>query len=101
MKIDAITIRPAHIGDDRGLADLAALDSAEHPPPAPLLVGEVDGVLRAALSLADGTVVADPFYATGRLVELMRTAAAPKRRRRYPFSIGTPTMFPHSVHDPS
>jgi hypothetical protein len=74
--LKAITIRPAHIGDDRALAELVVLDSAEQTPSAPLLIGEVDGRVRAALSLADGSVVADPFFPTSDLLELMRAHAA-------------------------
>jgi hypothetical protein len=81
--LKAITIRPAHVGDDLALAELVLLDSAEHTPPAPLLIGEVEGRARAALSLADGSAVADPFFPTSELIELMRAHAArvaPRRR---------------------
>jgi hypothetical protein len=85
MTSSAITIRPSHIGDERRLAELVALDSKEFPPAAPILIGEVDGVLRAALSLRDGTYMADPFYRTKDLLALMRAYAAPQSgaRRRY------------------
>jgi hypothetical protein len=70
----AVTIRYAFPDDAQALARLASLDSA--PTPAqPVLVGELDGELRAALSLADGAVVADPFVATAGLVELLRARA--------------------------
>ncbi len=74
--LHAITIRPANHSDDVGLAELVALDSATHAPTEPLLVGEVDGRLRAALSLTDGTAVSDPFSPTRDLLELMRAHAA-------------------------
>jgi hypothetical protein len=82
-----ITIRPAHEGDQPTLAALAALDSAEIPS-APVLIAELDGEPRAALSLSDDSVIADPFFLTDHLVELMRshaarTAPAPRRRRSY------------------
>jgi hypothetical protein len=54
----------------------------------PVLLGEVGGELRAALSLADGAVVADPFHHTVALVELLRARAkqlsgvTPRRRFR-------------------
>jgi hypothetical protein len=83
-----IMIRPAY-GDDYGaLAHLAAMDSAEDVPPRPLLIAEVDGVLRAALSLEDGSAIADPFFPTASLLALLRTHAAdsaevrPRARRR-------------------
>ena len=102
-----ITIRPGYADDALAVSRLAALDSADHDPPAPLLLAEVDGLLRAALSLNDGSAIADPFFASAHIVELLRTHAEaltpsrPRRRRAHPFSIGTLTRFPHSVHDPS
>ena len=72
----AITIRPAYADDQTALARLAVLDSAAGVPAAPLLLAEVDGELRAALSLADGSVIADPFFPTLHLVTLLRTHAA-------------------------
>ena len=86
MTNSAITIRPAYRDDELPLARLAALDSAERAPTEPLLVAEVDGGLRAALSLGDGGVIADPFFPSEHLLELLRayasTATASKRRRR-------------------
>jgi len=86
----SITIRPGYADDDSSLAVLAMLDSAEIPP-SPVLLAEVDGQLRAALSLHDGSVVADPFFPTVHLVELLSTHAAastlsPHRRRSYRLS---------------
>ena len=69
-----ITIRPAYADDHRSLFRLAALDSAEVPR-APMLLAEVDGSLRAALSLDDGATIADPFFPTLHLVELLRAHA--------------------------
>lgn len=69
---DQITIRPAYADDERALLRLAALDSAAAPPAPPLLVAEVDGELRAALSLRDhGSAIADPFYPSAPLVRLL------------------------------
>jgi hypothetical protein len=73
---DSITIRPADAGDEAALTRLAALDSADCPPPAPRVVAEVDGELRAALSLRDGSAIADPFFATADVVTLLRAHAA-------------------------
>ena len=65
--------RPPH--DHTALWRLAALDSASLPP-APLMIGEVDG----AVSIADGRAIADPFYPTAHIVALLQThAAAPTR----------------------
>jgi hypothetical protein len=82
-----ITIRPGYADDERALYRLAALDSAGGLPSAPLLVAELDGELSAALSLADGSAIADPFRPTAEIVALLRAHAAaatptPRRRRR-------------------
>ena len=86
MTTSAITIRPAYRDDDQPLARLAALDSAERAPTAPLIVAEVDGTLRAALSLGDDGFIADPFFPSHHLLALLRahasTANTNKRPRR-------------------
>jgi hypothetical protein len=78
----SITIRLAYADDDQTLYRLAALDSAKVPP-RPVLLAEVDGEARAALSLADGSAIADPFHLTQDLVTLLRAraAATPESRR--------------------
>jgi hypothetical protein len=79
-----ITIRPGYADDHTALARLAALDSASFPA-GPLLVAELDGELSAALSLHDGTSIADPFRPTAAIVALLRAhaaAARPAPRRR-------------------
>ena len=70
-----VRIRYARGGDQAALERLAALDSARVPA-APLLVAEVDGELRAALSMVDSEVIADPFYITAPLVEQLQARAA-------------------------
>ena len=83
----AITIRPAYADDDAALARLAALDSADRVPAGSLLLAEVDGELRVAMSVQSRTVIADPFAATVELVALLRRHAdavsmpAPRRWR--------------------
>jgi hypothetical protein len=72
-EITPITIRRAH-PEEPGVLRVAALDSARVPR-SPLLVAEVDGEIRAALSLEDGSSVADPFHASLDLVDLLRTRA--------------------------
>ncbi len=82
-----VTLRFAFPDDEHAIARLARLDSAE-PPAMPVLLGEVGGELRAALSLADGSVVADPFHPSTALVDLLRarsrqlTGSAPVRSLR-------------------
>jgi hypothetical protein len=71
-----ITIRPGYADDYDALRRVATLDSAPEVPPRPLLLVEVDGALRAALSLADGSSIADPFHPTAALLDLLRTHAA-------------------------
>jgi hypothetical protein len=74
-----ITIRRAH-PEEPGVLRIAALDSARVPA-APLLVAEVDGQVRAALSVDDGKTIADPFHATRDLLDLLRAHAAASPRR--------------------
>jgi hypothetical protein len=90
--ISPITIRRAH-PEEPGVLRVAALDSARVPR-SPLLVAEVDGEIRAALSLDDGSAVADPFHHSLDLVDLLRARAdvaqrAP-RRVRLPLSLRKP-----------
>jgi hypothetical protein len=80
-----ITIRLATKNDDLSLARLAALDSTEEVPAGHVLLGEVGGNLRAALSLSDGSAIADPFHPTADLLKLLRAHA---RRVRSPRSNG-------------
>ena len=83
-----IVIRGAYADDGPDLVRLAELDSAASLPPAPLLVAELDGVLSAALSLRDGSAIADPFQRTAEVLELLRfhatagQAADPRRSAR-------------------
>src|SRR3954447_4456636 len=71
-------IRPATADDDSALERLAALDS-QRPIASPALIGERDGRVVAAISLADGRVVADPFVPTAQLVAVMRMRAGALR----------------------
>ena len=66
-----IALHPATDSDRRELDRLAALDSSE-PLRGSVLLGRVDGVLRAALSTSDGRIVADPFSRTTDVVRLLR-----------------------------
>jgi hypothetical protein len=69
-----ITIRYARTTDAESLALLAELDSAAAPGVA-ALVAEVDGRPRAALPLDGSGPIADPFYRTAELIELLRIRA--------------------------
>lgn len=70
----SVTIRFAFPDDTRALLRLAALDSCAAPS-GPVLLCEVDGELWAALSLADGAAVADPFKPTATAIELLLARA--------------------------
>ena len=63
-------------GDDDAelIARIAALDSS-HPIEGPALIGEIDGVAVAVVSLADGRAVADPFRRTAGRGEVMQVRA--------------------------
>jgi hypothetical protein len=83
---ETYTIRPATADDAWALRWLAALDSQEQLA-RPALIGEIDGVPAAAISLADGRVAADPFRRTHALGELLRARATALR----PHSKGRPS----------
>jgi hypothetical protein len=72
---DTIAIRTANAADEGALRRLATLDSADTLS-LPALLAEVDGEPRAALSIADGKSVADPFAPTADLVTLLRMRAS-------------------------
>ena len=69
-----LVLRPATAADAADLERLAALDSAR-PLTGEVLLAHAGGDVRAALSLETGRVVADPFYPSAELVELLRAAA--------------------------
>lgn len=79
-----IAIRPARPADHPHLVALAALDSAAALE-GELLVASIDGEIQAALSVADGRTIADPFRRTTGLLALLRLHAqdaAPAARTR-------------------
>jgi hypothetical protein len=78
-----VTLRLAGEAERRALDRLAQLDSRPLPP-GPHLLGERDGRIEAAISLATGEMVADPFRRTAELCDLLRCHAghlrvAPRR----------------------
>lgn len=76
-----LVLRPATAADTADLYRLAALDSAE-PLEGEILLAYAGGDVRAALAVESGRVVADPFYQSAELVELLRSAAGERPRRR-------------------
>ena len=81
ISTDTIVIRRAGAADARTLTRLAALDSAPVPG-LDSLIAERDGVAVAALDLADGRVVADPFERSIDLVEMLELRATRLRGAR-------------------
>jgi hypothetical protein len=69
-----VTLRFGFPDDAMALARLAALESSAAPAQ-PVLLAEVAGKLRAAISLSDGAVVSDPFFPSASVVELLRARA--------------------------
>ena len=83
---ERVTVRPAHVGDERALSLLAALDSAPTPQ-GEVLVAEADARIVAALPLGAGRPIADPFVPTAELLpllELRRTQLDAKRSHARP-----------------
>lgn len=86
-----VTLRLAAADDGAALARLAAVDSSSLTP-GPHLVAERGGRIEAAISLATGELIADPFRRTAELRELLRchagglrvTAERPSARRLEP-----------------
>jgi hypothetical protein len=76
-----LVLRPATSVDASDLERLAALDSAS-PLEGEVLLAYAGGDVRAALSLESGRVIADPFWPSAELVELLRSAAGTATRRR-------------------
>ena len=90
-----VTIRMATPADARALHRLAALDSARWDG-GDALVAEVGDEIWAAVSLAGGAIMADPFRPSGELLALLveraRQLHAPvprPRRRRRAFALRT------------
>jgi hypothetical protein len=70
-----VLMRRASMADAARIRELARLDD-KRLPIGPFLVAEVSGEIVAAVSLASGTVVADPFRFTGDAVAILRLRAA-------------------------
>jgi len=72
--IAQVTVREANGHDGGALETLARLDSARVPA-GTILIAEVQGHPRAAISTLNGAVIADPFHRTAELVQMLRTRA--------------------------
>lgn len=69
-----LTLRPARSDDARTLTELAQLDSAE-PLHGDVLLAETETGPLAAIELATGRAIADPFRRTADSVGLLRSFA--------------------------
>ena len=76
---DGVRIRRLGVDDLTEVDRLAQLDSRRRPEGA-LLGVEIEGRLLAAISLATGESIADPFSRTGELRALLELRAAQLRR---------------------
>ena len=75
---EPVGIRHALAADRAALERLAGLDSADVLT-GEVLIAEVHGEARAAIEIAGGATVADPFRRTAHLVELLRSRAQQER----------------------
>jgi hypothetical protein len=81
MNYASITIRQSTQSDVQAIERVAALDSGRAPAGRALVALE-DGEVRAVMPLDGSRPLADPFHHTAELVELLRVASLPPRRRR-------------------
>jgi hypothetical protein len=77
-----LTLRLATPDDAETLRLVAEVDSAPRPPAEPVLVAELGERMVAALSLSDGSVVADPFVPTADVIATMRDWSEARLTRR-------------------
>ncbi len=88
-----VVLRLATAGDRLSLDYLAQLASADLPSGA-LLIGELRGRLVVAVSLSDGSAIADPFLPTSDLLALVRLRAGQLNQQ-----IGPPATQRLSLQD--
>ncbi len=77
----SITIRAAGLQDAEALRRLAQRDSRAVPE-GQLLIALVEGEARAAISLASGETIADPFHRTEELVGMLTLRGSQLRGER-------------------
>jgi hypothetical protein len=78
-----VVIRLAGHADQRSIERLAQLDSTVRPR-GQLLIGELQGRAVAAVSLSNGSVIADPFVPASGIVELLALRARQLRPQLRP-----------------
>jgi hypothetical protein len=91
MTATPLVLRPATSADTAELERLAALDSAR-PLQGEVLLAYAGGEVRAALAVESGRVVADPFWPSAELVELLRAAAGDRPRRSLRLRLVRPAL---------
>ena len=93
-----VVIRTADAGDVLALINLSDLDS-QPVPSGSVLVAEVEGEIRAALSVESGRFIADPFVSTANLRALLRLRAdqLQSSSRRRGGLLGLLAMRPHKA----
>jgi ketosteroid isomerase-like protein len=78
--VDPITIRFSTDADRERILELAELDERAAPQ-GDVLLAEADGRLVAAVGVADGVAVADPFVLTSDVLDVLRLRAEQERER--------------------
>ena len=78
--MDPITIRFSTEADRKRILVLAELDGGAAPQ-GDALLAEADGRLVAAVGVADGASVADPFVLTGDVLDVLKLRAEQERER--------------------
>jgi hypothetical protein len=83
---ESVVLRLCGVSDDPQLDELASFDGTQIVP-GRYVVAEVDGRIAAAMPLAGGDVVSDPFRRTAHLLPLLRMRAeqltSPARTRSW------------------
>jgi hypothetical protein len=78
--MNAITMRFSTDADRNDILELAELDG--HPAPeGEAVLAEVNGRLWAAVGVADGVAISDPFVPAGDVLDLLRLRADQERER--------------------
>jgi len=75
-----LMVRLAEPADEAALRQIAALDSSRLPK-GQLLVGEIGGGIQAAVPVAGGRAIANPFVRTAELVTLLELRAQQLREQ--------------------
>jgi len=87
-----IAIRLATAEDAAAVRHLVALDSTPKAPDGDLLLAVVDGEIRAAIPVAGGPAIANPFHPTAELVAHLEL-----RARKLRANSDRPARAPHAA----